>query len=148
LRLEISERRPIAIVDGGGTQLWIVSNDGYWLGERSSETTSFVSIRNTGEITPNAGSKIKEPHIVNAVNVLASLSPQLLKKLASVSAPNVEETALTTKDEVEIFVGEAEDMREKDRIAREILKRQKGVVYINVRVTDRPTWRGLEGDLQ
>jgi cell division protein FtsQ len=59
----------------------------------------------------------------------------------------VDKTALITVDDVEIYIGESTQLAEKDRIAREILDREKGkVVYINVRVVDRPTWRGLETD--
>jgi cell division protein FtsQ len=63
----------------------------------------------------------------------------------AISAPTIDKTAILTNDDVEIFVGDAAQIAEKDQIARGILAREKGkVVYINVRVVERPTWRGLE----
>lgn len=148
LRISIVERRPVAIVDGGGTRLWVVSGDGYWLGPRSAEETGLVAVRDVGEVHPEAGVRVAEPQIANAVRVIAGLSQELRRDVASVSAPSVEETAFRTRDDVEVFIGEATQMEEKDRIVREILARQEGVVYINVRVVDRPTWRGLEEEAE
>jgi cell division protein FtsQ len=50
---------------------------------------------------------------------------------------------LVLKNDIQVFFGPAEEVAKKDLIARSILKREKNIVYINVRITDRPTWRGL-----
>ena len=56
----------------------------------------------------------------------------------------VDETALLTRDNVEILIGRAEEMQKKDYLARKILAAQRGkVVFIDVRSTDRPVSRGL-----
>ncbi|HSK47797.1 MAG TPA: FtsQ-type POTRA domain-containing protein [Coriobacteriia bacterium] len=144
LRVSVKERTPAAIVDAGGSEIWVVSQDGHWLGKRSEDDTGLVTVTAVEQVTPRRGGQVLEPEVTNAARVLAGISPSLRKKVRSVSAPTVEETALKTKGDVEIFVGEATAMAEKDRIIREILRKQDGVVYINVRVTDRPTWRGLE----
>ncbi len=63
----------------------------------------------------------------------------------AISAPTVDKTAVITNDDVEIYIGAATQLAAKDRLIREILRREKGkVVYINVRVVERPTWRGLD----
>jgi len=144
VRLEVTERRPVAVVDAGGTQLWVVSTDGYWLGRRSGEESGVVVVRDIERLAPKAGTKARSPELTNAVRIIAGLSDELRAQTRLVSAPGIEKTALITDDDVEIFFGEATQIAKKDRIAREILKSEKGkVVYINVRVVESPTWRGL-----
>ncbi len=43
-----------------------------------------------------------------------------------------------------MFVGSADQIAKKDQLVRQILAKEKKLVYINVRVVDRPTWRGLD----
>lgn len=148
LRISITERATIGVVDAGGASLWVVSSDGYWLGERAKDSGSLITIRDVGDVRPDAGMRVREEHVRNAVEILARLSKKMRRKVASVSAPSVDETALKTSNDVEIFFGAATDVEAKERIAREIIAANEGVVYINVRVTDRPTWRGLEGQTQ
>jgi cell division protein FtsQ len=143
LRISVRERRPAAVVDAGGDKLWLVSTDGHWLGLRAEGEDPRVLIQDVKKFTPRAGAQVKEREITNATKILAGLSENLAKQVVSVSAPSVDETALRTKDDIEIFVGEATEMVAKSRIVSKILAEHKGVVYINVRVTDRPTWRGL-----
>lgn len=144
VRLEITERTPAAVVDAGGTKLWVVSSDGFWLGKRSGEESDVVVVRDIERIVPRVGGKAQTPELVNAITLVAGLSDELRARTRLVSAPSIEKTALVTIDDVEIFFGEATQIARKDRIAREILKREKGkVVYINVRVVESPTWRGL-----
>lgn len=149
LNIVVVERTPAAVVDGGGDRLWVVSGDNRWLGVRSAEETGLVLIRDVGSIEPTAGAIVREPQVANAVRVIRGLSDELRGTVKVISAPTVDETKLETAKDVEIFIGEATDIAEKDRIVRAILKKQKGkVVYINVRVLDRPTWRGLEPEGQ
>ncbi len=144
VRIEIDERRPAAVVDAGGTELWVVSTDGHWLGERSAEESSVVVIRDVEGVRPVRGARVATAELLNAVRVVAGISPELRAMTRAVSAPSVDKTALITNDDVEIYIGASTQLSAKDRIAREILAREKGkVVYINVRVVERPTWRGL-----
>ena len=144
VRIAIAERTPAAVVDAGGDRLWLVSTDGRWLGPRTEGTKLLPVIEDVPKLAPRAGAAVREVEVANAVKVLAGLSPKLRKRIVTVSAPTVEETALKTRGGVEIFVGTATEMAVKDKIIGEILAEHDGVVYINVRVTDRPTWRGLE----
>jgi len=145
VRISITERRPVAVVDAGGTELWVVAADGVWLGRRSAEESAVVVIRDVGNVRPIAGRRSASKELANAIKVASGISPELTAMTRAISAPTVEKTALITDDDIEIYFGEATDLKAKDRVAREILRREKGkVVYINVRVVDRPTWRGLE----
>jgi cell division protein FtsQ len=145
LRLTVNERRPAAIADAGGTNLWVVASDGYWLGRRSARDTDTVVVRDIEGLAPRPGRRADSKELRNAVKIAAGLSDELRGMTRAISAPTIEKTALITEDDVEIFIGPATQLAAKDRIAREILKSKKGeVVYINVRVVDSPIWRGLD----
>jgi cell division protein FtsQ len=142
--VSIVERTPAALVDAGGTELWLISSDGHWLGKRSADdTVSVVTIRDIESLTPTAGVAAKVPELTNALAVLGGLSPELKSLVRAVSAPTVDKTALVLKGDVQVFVGSADEIQKKDQLARKILADEKNVVYVNVRVTSRPTWRGL-----
>ncbi|MDZ4169087.1 MAG: FtsQ-type POTRA domain-containing protein [Coriobacteriia bacterium] len=145
LVIKVEERRPAAVIDAGGKELWVVSADGWWLGERSAEESGVPVVRDVEEVKPLPGRKVTVREISNAARLVAGLSPGMLSRVAYVSAPSVEKTAVVTDEEVEVYFGEATDVATKERIALEILNQQAGkVVYINVRVVESPTWRGLE----
>ncbi len=145
LRIAVRERVPAVVVDAGGTNLWVVSRDGLWLGERSAEESGVPVLRDVGQVTARPGRRVSAPEIRNAAALAAALSDAMRSRTAYISAPTVEKTAVITDDRVEIFFGEARDVALKERIALEILNRQKGrVVYINVRVVESPTWRGID----
>ena len=145
VRIAIQERRPVAVVDAGGTDLWVVSTDGHWLGRRSAEESGVVVVRDVGDVKPAVGARVVSKELLNAVKVATGLSPQLKAMTRTISAPTIDKTAVITNDDVEIYIGAATQLAAKDRLIREILRREKGkVVYINVRVVERPTWRGLD----
>lgn len=145
LVIEVTEREPAAVIDTGGTDLWVVSADGYWLGERTSAETGTLSIRDLEEVDPQPGKPVASETLINAVRIAAGLSDELRARTRVISAPTIERTALILEDDIEVFIGDSEDLELKDRVAREILEEQKGrLVYINVRVVSSPTWRGLD----
>ena len=162
LGIQIVERTPNAVVVLPGVQnKWLISEDNVWLGKLDADeastqakTDSFgavvfnaktlVHIIDVPLSHPRDGKKANTAEVANAIKVLNGLSGQLRALTARVSAPSVAKTKIFTKSGIEISIGSAEDIKIKDRIARSILKSQKGkVVLINVRSIDAPTWRGL-----
>jgi len=144
VEIAVTERVPVAVVDAGGAALWLISGDGHWIAPRTAEVTAnLASVREVPAQSPVAGQVTAADEIKNALGVLAGLSPQMRAKLRMISAPTIDKTALLLKGDVQVFVGSSEDIAKKDTIARAILGREKNVIYINVRVVDRPTWRGL-----
>jgi cell division protein FtsQ len=140
----VVERRAAAVIDAGGTSLWLVDPDGTWLGRPSSQdATGLVTVRDIEGLKPKAGERGNSPEVKNALAVIAGISPEMKAMLKTISAPTVDKTALITKSDIQIMVGSAEDIAKKDRVALKILGAEKGVVYVNVRVVDRATWRGL-----
>ena len=142
--ISITERVPAAAVETGGAAQWLISSDGHWIAPRTADVTANLTpIRDAPAQAPQAGQRTPSVEIANALNVLAGLGPALKSQLKAISAPTIDKTALLLKGDVQVFVGSADDIGEKDTIARAILGREKNVIYINVRVVDRPTWRGL-----
>lgn len=153
--ITVKERKAVAAIDGGDAGQWFVSADDVWLGTVAESQSATQAAEATGtakpvtvvdipKIVPSAGKKASEPEVTNVVKVIEGLSDDLRDSVVKISAPAVEETALWTTKDVEIFIGEGEEMVTKNRIISEILGSEKNVVYINVRVTGRPTWRGLD----
>ncbi|MBE0477283.1 MAG: FtsQ-type POTRA domain-containing protein [Coriobacteriia bacterium] len=146
VRITVEERVPAALIDEGSATLWLVDEEGVVLGERSAEDTSALAVvRDVPGIEAGPGVRLDSDALDNALRVLRGMSAELRAEVRAVSASTVDKTALYTYEDVEIFIGSAEDLERKDLLARRILEEQRGkVVYINVRTVDRPTWRGLE----
>jgi cell division protein FtsQ len=145
VKIAIVERTPAAIVEAGGAEVWLVSADGYWLSRRSAEDTSVLpTVRDVPGAVPIAGKQSGSKELQNALAVVAGLSPELRGRVKSVSAATVDKTALMLADNIQVFVGSAEEISKKDQLIRQILAKEKRLVYINVRVVSRPTWRGLD----
>ncbi|MDH4139823.1 MAG: FtsQ-type POTRA domain-containing protein [Coriobacteriia bacterium] len=146
MRIRVTERVPVAYVDLGGADLFLVDAEGFVLGEQTAETTrTLMVVRDLEGVEPRIGEKTMSEPLLNSLNVLGGLSDSLRERTRAISAPSIDRTALMTTDDIEIVIGSAEDIAAKDEIARTILSEQEGkVVYINVRTVDRPVWRGLE----
>jgi cell division protein FtsQ len=144
MRIRISERNAVAMVDVGQS-LMLVDSTGMVLAKRSVEQTSTsIVIRDVPGLDLKAGRRTTSEPLLNAIAVVEVLSGTLRARIGSVSAPTIDGTTLYTRDRVEIVFGEAAGGRTKDALALRILDEHRGkVVSIDVRTIDRPTWRGL-----
>ena len=145
MRIRIVERVPVAVVDAGAS-VWLIDGTGMVIAKPSAGTTAGVPvIRDVPGLDLKAGRRTVSEPLLNAVSVLAGIERPLLSMVMAESAPTVDGATLVTADRVEIVVGQAVDLSTKSLLALRILSEQKGkVVSIDVRVTDRPTWRGLK----
>jgi cell division protein FtsQ len=144
LRIRITERTPVALVDTGDV-FWVVDASGMVLGEQSfEETTTLVVIRDVQGLDPKPGRRSSSDTLDNALKVLGGIGDELRAKVRAVSASTVDETTLLTTDAIEILVGEAVEIEDKAYLALSIMKEQAGkVIFIDVRSTDNPVSRGL-----
>ena len=91
---------------------------------------------------PEVGKVCTDESVKNALDVVTSLSTDLKDQVKQVSATSTENTTLTLDSNVEIAFGAASDVRDKERVIKQILADHPGEVsYINVRVVKSPTWR-------
>lgn len=144
LRIRIEERTAAALVDTGET-FWVVDASGLVLAQASLETSSpLVVIRDVPGFDPKPGRTSNSDALVNALRVLEGVSPALGEMVRAVSAPSVDETALITATGVEIMIGEATELERKSSLVLDILAQEgAGVVFVDVRSTERPISRGL-----
>jgi cell division protein FtsQ len=152
MRIRVVERTPIAVVDTGSAT-WLVDAKGFVIAAASGTATGSVSttptaglplVRDVPGLDLKAGRQTTSEPLLNVVAVLSTISAELRSQVTGVSAPDIDSTTLYTTDKVEIVFGSATDAAKKDAIVLKILADQRGkVVSIDVRTTDRPTWRGL-----
>lgn len=165
LRLVVTERSVTAVVEvptasATSTQPWAIASDGMWLmaiPDQESELGQSISQQiyesaaNVLHITdvpygtiPEMGTYCADANVNNALAIVAGMTTSLADQVVIVSATDAESTKLTLDNGVEIAFGEAENIREKERVCLKIMEENPGkVAYINVRVVDRPTWRAL-----
>ncbi len=162
LQIKVNERRVGAIAEVPiGTnqtiQRWALAEDGMWLmaiPERSSELGQKLSARIYEDadaalhikgvpygVEPKIGAYCTDDSVLNALSIINGLTTDLADNVKTVTATDEESTQLTLKNNVEIAFGTADNVREKERICNQIMEERPSVVYINVRVPDRPTWR-------
>ena len=162
LEVQIKERDIGAVVNFNSganqtAQSWIITLDGTWImGLPSQDSDVGKSISQNiftdaaaaihikdcpNGIAPEMGKKSSDETVLNALQILSEFSTDLKDEVSTISASNINATTLQLKNNVEIAFGAAENVREKERIAKEIMSQNDKVVYVNVRSIDRPTWR-------
>ena len=162
--ITIKERSPALAVETGKGASWLVSADKVWLGsydlrsgavQRTGKRAPLVlpaelraqviPLTDVEGLRPQAGKAANNSAVNNAVAISSGLSAELRAQIKSISAPDVVSTTLYLRSGVEVDIGSAEQIADKDTIIRQILKEQAGkVTLINVTTVDKPTWRGLE----
>ena len=162
LVIEVIEREvgAVAEVPIGADQTiqdWAISDDGIWLmsiPSRDSEVGRRLSERIYEDaeaalhidgipygVDPQIGAKCTDESIVNALDIVTGMTTELSDRVKTVTATDTESTLLTLDDNIEIAFGDNANIREKERICLRIMEENPTVVYINVRVPERPTWR-------
>lgn len=164
LEVVVQERELAAIVEipTGSSQTiqnWAISPEGIWImaiPNQDSEIGSKLSpviyedalnaIHITGVevgLVPEIGQACTDANVNNALEIITGLTTELADQIKTVTASDPESTVVTLKSNVEIAFGRADNIREKERVCLEIMEQNPTVVYINVRVVDRPTWKSV-----
>jgi cell division septal protein FtsQ len=145
MRIRVTERVPVATVNAGAGR-WLIDGTGAVIATPSvAASGSLPVIRDVPGLDLRPGRRTVSEPLLNAVAVLAGISRPLAAIVTAVSAPSIDGATLITTGKVEIVIGQAADLAKKSELAAIILREQKGkVVSIDVRVIDRPTWRGLK----
>jgi cell division protein FtsQ len=160
LVLSITERTILANVEilpdnaSDPTTHWLVSTDGIWLGSSddvsqlpadvtADEVSKLPQINNlTRGIQPIVGDAPDDVGLENAISILNGFSSDMYSMVASISAPDAIQTTLTLTNNVSVAFGSADDIQAKEEAITTILNEHPGkVIYINVRVADRATYK-------
>lgn len=148
MRIRVTERVPLAVVDSGDAFM-LIDAQGMVIATATAAATATVPvIRNVPELDLKQGRRTVSEPLLNALAMLTGISRELAAMVVSVNAESVDGATLVTASRVEIQIGWAGDpenpLATKDSIARSILAAQKDkVVSIDVRLVDRPTSHGL-----
>lgn len=145
MRIRVTERAPVAVVDAGAS-MWLVDASGVVIAKPTTETSATLPVvLEVPGLDPKPGRRTASEPLLNAIKVIMGIGRELAVQVRSISAPTIDGTYLLLANRVEVVVGEAVDLPTKSALALTILAREKGkVVSIDVRIIDRPTWRGLK----
>lgn len=167
IELSITERTIAAVVDvtsteGQQTEHWAIASDGTWLldipdeGSSDSSDVSDQVYQDASQVLhitdvpygvkPVVGAHCSDESVLNALDIVANLTTDLSGRVTTVSATDAANTIITLDNGVQIAFGSAdsaEEVREKEQVCLELMDEHPNLTYINVRVTDRPTWRSL-----
>ncbi len=166
LVINVTERAITAIVEvptsdsDSSKRNWAISADHMWLmpiPDKSSEAAKNINpkiyedvegvmhvVEVSPSVQPEIGSYCSDDPVNNAIDVVASMTTSLKDSVKNVKASDANSTNLYLNNGVEIAVGTSEDLREKERVAQELLEKYEGKIsYINVRNANNPTWRSI-----
>lgn len=91
-------------------------------------------------VAPQIGSYSTDDTVNCAIDVVASMTTELKSQVKNVKATDASSANLFLNNGVEVSVGTSENMREKERVCLELLKKYEGKIsYINVRNPSNPT---------
>ena len=162
LKIVVEEQAIGAVVDFSYgknqiSQSWIITLQGKWIMGipnkdsdvgRSIASQIYTDSENAIHITdcpngidPKIGAMCTDDTVLNAIKIISGFTTNLKDNVKTISASNINATTLKLKNNIEVAFGQADQIRDKERICNEIMNQNSKVVYINVRSTDRPTWR-------
>lgn len=165
LEIDVTERAIAAVVEistgsAGTISQWAIAKDHVWLmpipevGSEAAKTTSSKIYEDAQEVLhivdvpfgtrAAVGEVCTDSNVNNALDIIAGMTTELADHVVEVSASGTAETRLLLDNGVEVAFGKAEDIRDKERTILKILEENPdGISYINVRVVETPTWRGI-----
>jgi len=95
-------------------------------------------------IAPAKGGAVSDAGLLNAIDMLKSLTSDFAASVKTIKAPSAETTTFVLDNGVEVAFGAAVDVEQKEAIINELIAEHEGAIsYINVRIVSRPSWRGV-----
>ena len=165
LELDVTEREVAAIVEiptnsGSTVKSWAIAKDHTWLmpipepGTEAAAATSAKVYEDAEAVLhvkdvplgtkAEIGKVCTDANVNNALDIVSGMTTSLADQVVEVMAAGTAETTLVLDNGVEVAFGKAEDIRDKERVVKEILEQNPdGVSYINVRMVETPTWRAI-----
>lgn len=163
VNLNITERTIAAIVDmkvddSATSETWALSSDGMWLmkiPDQNSEEgkalaqTIYDDAARALRITdvpygskPEVGTLCDNANIENALTIISGMSTDLAGRVKNVAASDAQSTTLTLDNGIEVAFGNAENIRDKERVILQLMEEYPNkIAYINVRTVSNPIWR-------
>lgn len=163
LRLVVHERTPAYyVVMGTGGAGWLMGDDGAWIEplqieEHSGHDATDAALKQAksmglmliaevpASVSPKPGAPSTDPCIDAVMAFKNQLTAGFKDQIISYSAPSEDDIACTLDNGIEISLGSPSNIDSKEMVAQGILDEYAGqVIYINVRVPSRPTYRRVD----
>lgn len=160
LRLEVHERVPaFYVVMGMGGTGWLMGDDGVWIEPLQIEEHSGTSANDAAlkqaaamgltliynvpsSVNPKPGTSSTDSCIASVMAFRSQLTAKFKDQIISYSAASEDDIACNLDNGIEISMGSPSNIDNKEMVAQGILDEYAGqVIYINVRVPSRPTYR-------
>ena len=94
-------------------------------------------------VQPETGKQETDEGVINALNILEGADDEFRSQIASITSATGDSTDIMLKNGIEVAFGPATDIPSKIRIIEQLIEdHPDSIVYINVRVVTRPSWRG------
>lgn len=146
VRVRIQERKPSMVLSVGGRQ-WTLDRMGNVLAEGSAAK----NLPALAGVTPHdveAGTRITQPEVTDALAAWRSLSPNIRRRVAAVLAPTPERITFSLIDGTQVRFGAARSLHAKNEVLRALLAQLRAdggaAAYIDVRVPTNPAVSGSE----
>lgn len=166
LVIDITERDISAIVEVPSSSKekavrnWAISADHMWLmpiPDKNSEAAKNINqqiyqdldgvlhiVDVSPSVQPEISSYCTDEPVNCAIDVVTAMTTELKTQVKYVKATDPNSTNIFLNNGVEIAVGSSDNLREKERVAQELLNKYDGKIsYINVRNPQNPTWRSI-----
>lgn len=160
LRLEVHERVPAYyVVIGTGGNGWLMGDDGVWIEplqveEHTGHDASDTALKQAesmglmlisdvpASVSPKPGTPSTDACIESVMAFRNQLTAKFKDQIVSYAAPSEDDIACTLDNGIEISMGSPSNIDSKEMVAQGILDEYAGqVIYINVRIPSRPTYR-------
>ena len=165
LRVIIQEQQIDALIlMSSGTVAWYLGENGSWIEPVTVSAAEGQSVNDAAlamaqdlgcllitdvpaTVAPEAGSQATDSSIEAVQEFRAGFSDEFSSKIVCYRAPSDENISCVLDNGVEVSLGSADDISQKERIVESFLEQHQGsVVLINVRMPSNPSFREIDSE--
>jgi cell division protein FtsQ len=142
VRIDVSERVPVALVDTGGSG-FLVDGSGYVIAGIATDQFPELPRVYAAEVAPpSIGEKLSDPRVAGCVEVIGSM-PQALRDTLAMGNPfDGRGQVFVSRNGYNIIYGEVSELERKNEILEAIVTdvdtNNRVIAYIDIRVPDSP----------
>lgn len=93
------------------------------------------------DVGPQGGKEVRSKVVLAGLEYAKGFSPKFLEQIKDLSIPSVEAISANLVTGVEVSLGAADNITEKERVVTRLLEQESGVTYVNVRKPGAYTFR-------
>lgn len=137
LSVKVVERRPLALLEANETG-YLIDEEAFVIAQVDPEKVNLPSLHDIPIKSLKVGLIIDSEPLQAGLKVLSSMPQSLYKKIKLVSVPGGENITFYTDEGVEILFGRPEEIERKFEIIEKLLRTEKNVLMVDVRVPSNP----------